>query len=336
MHITFDVVTALDALHVDYMEHGYEANGLCPMHEERTGKADNSPSWWINLSTGMHTCFSCGYKGNLLQLVCDVKDLYITSWGDAKAYDYQAAKDWLKISADVSVEQLLEQLNELPNYIKDVPKPIEMSEARLAVFIDPPAEELQKRNITLESAQHYGVLWDALKRSWILPLREPHFNKLMGWQEKGTVDRTFFNRPTGLPKSKTLFGVEKQNDSVVYVVESPLDCLRFHSAGFPGAVAICGSSASEDQIKLIRYSSKVIAAFDNPSMDNAGKKASKEMLEFGRKYGLNLFFFNYGSSGKKDPGDMTNEEIRWGVENAQSALFGELAYVQGNTQTVSS
>jgi hypothetical protein len=336
MHITFDVVTALDALHINFDEHGYEANGLCPQHYERTGKEDNSPSWWINLSTGMHTCFSCGYKGNLLQLVCDVKDLYIQSWGDVRAYDYQAAKEWLKISADVSVEQLMAQLDELPNYIKDIPKPIEMSEARLAVFVKPPLEHLQKRNLTPEAADSYGVVWDSTKHSWVLPLREPHFNKLIGWQEKGTVDRTFFNRPTGLPKSKTLFGIENQNELLAIVVESPLDCVRIASAGISGALAICGSSASEDQIKLLRYSQKIIAAFDNPNVDSAGLKASKEMLEWGRKYGLNLFFFNYGSSTKKDPGDMTDEEIRWGVENAQSALFGESAYVQGNTQTVSS
>jgi hypothetical protein len=79
----------------------------------------------------------------------------------------------------------------------------------------------------------------------------------------------------------------------------------------------------------------VIAAFDNPNIDNAGRKASKEMLVWGRKYGLNLFFFNYGDTNKKDPGDMTDAEIRWGVENAVTALFGESAYVQGNTQTVS-
>jgi hypothetical protein len=71
------------------------------MHFARTGKADNSPSWWINLSTGMHICFSCGYKGNLLQLVCDVKDFHLT-WNGVSVYDYDAAKEWLKISADVS------------------------------------------------------------------------------------------------------------------------------------------------------------------------------------------------------------------------------------------
>lgn len=336
MHIQFDVVSALDALGVDYDTHGNEANALCPQHYERTGKADNSPSWWINLTTGVHTCFSCGYKGNLVQLVCDVKEFYSFPWNSTvKLYDWEAAKEWLKISADVSVEQLLEQLSDLPKYISEVPKPLEMSDARLAVFTAPPADQLAKRNVTIEAANHYGILWNAVKQAWILPLREPHFMKLMGWQEKGTLDRTFFNRPSGLSKSKTLFGVDQQDESVAVVVESPLDCARIYSAGQVGAVAICGSSLSEDQVKLLRYSAKIIAAFDNPNLDKAGRKASKEMLEWGRKYGLNLFFFNYGATNKKDPGDMTDEEIRWGIENAVSALYGELAYVQGDAQTVS-
>lgn len=332
MHITYDVISALDALAVDYDVRGSEALGLCPQHEARTGKQDHSPSWWINLSSGMHTCFSCGYKGNLLQLVCDVKQFYIQSWGDVKAYDYQAAKDWLKISSDVSVESLLAQLNDLPTYIGSIPKPLEMSEARLAVFVAPPLDVLQTRSLTEVSTAKYGVLWDSTKKAWILPLREPHFNKLIGWQEKGTIDRTFFNRPTGLPKSKTLFGIENQNADVAVVVESPLDCVRLESAGVTGGLAICGSSPSEEQVKLLRYSSKIVAAFDN---DSAGHKASKEMLEWSRKYGLNLFFFNYGGSGKKDPGDMTDEEIHWGVDNAVSSIFGEQAYVQGDAKTVS-
>lgn len=318
-----DVAAAIQALGIQSTEHNAEANALCPMHYARTGKEDHSPSWWINLDSGQHICFSCGYKGNLAQLVCDVNEFY-TQIGDTHYYDYKAAQNWLAGISSIPVEKLMELLKSIPERIEAAPKPLEMSEARLAVFVAPPQEALDARNITAESAEAYGVLWDAKKQNWILPLREPHFSRLVGWQEKGTVDRTFFNRPAGLPKSKTLFGVNTQNADVVYVVESPLDCLRLHSAGFPGAVAICGSSPSEEQIKLIRYSNKVVCAFDS---DKAGNKASKEMLEFGRKYGLNLFFFNYGSSGKKDPGDMTDEEIAWGIENAKTALLGEQAYV---------
>jgi hypothetical protein len=327
-----DIQKIIDNLGIDVTLRGHEANGLCPMHGYRTGKEDNSPSWWINIETGMHICFSCGYKGNVLQLVADVNEFYYKGPDGKYLYDYTAARNWISSASSVSIEKLAEMLRSLPDRIEESPKPLEMSEARLAIYIDPPQDILESRGITLATAQKYNVLWDAKKKAWVLPLREPHFNKLMGWQEKGTIDRTFFNRPTGLQRSKTLFGIENQNESLAVIVESPLDVLRLDAAGVLGALATCGSSLSEEQIKLIRFSDKIVAAFDN---DKAGLNASAEMLKFARKYGLNLFFFNYGSSGKKDPGDMTDEEIRWGIENAKSSIFGESAYVQGNAQTVS-
>lgn len=322
-----DIPVVLEALGVDFSQRGNEANGLCPMHKQRTGKEDHSPSWWINLDSGQHICFSCNYKGNIVQLVCDINEFYKENWGANYSYDYTAAEEWVASIVEMPIERLMEMVKKLPNYIESSPKPLEMSEARLAVFVEPPLDALDDRNITAESARKYGVMWDKKKECWVLPLRDSMTSKLMGWQEKGTIHRTFFNRPTGLQKSRTLFGIENQNDTVVIVVESPLDCLRFHSAGISGAVATCGSVVSEEQIKLLRASEQVIAAFDNPKEDKAGKKASDEMLEFARKYGLNLSFFNYGDTGKKDPGDLTDEEIVWGVKNAKTALLGEKAYV---------
>jgi hypothetical protein len=194
---------------------------------------------------------------------------------------------------------------------------------------------LNSRNISREAAQAYGVLWDNKKKMWILPFREPTLKRLMGWQEKGTVDRTFFNRPAGLQRAKTLFGVDVQDDKIAIIVESPLDCLRLLSVGQVGGLATCGTTLSEDQIRLVRRSEKVICAFDNPNIDKAGKKASDEMRKFARKYGINLFFFNYGDSDKKDPGEMTDEEILWGIANAKSSVLGESAYVSGHAQAIS-
>ena len=334
--MTVDIESVLVALGIDFGLIGHEASAICPMHQKRTGKEDHNPSWFINLESGQHICFSCGYKGNVVQLVCDVKEFYQKSWGQyEEEYDYKAGREWLASVAQVSPERLLEILKSLPSYLPPDPKPLEMSEARLAVFVDPPQDALDSRSITLEAAQKYGVMWDNSRKTWILPLRDPHFRQLLGWQEKGTVDRTFKNRPAGLTKSSTLFGIENQNEDVVIVVESPLDCVRFASAGIAGAVAVCGSSVSEAQVKLLRYSEKVVIAFDNPNIDKAGKKACDEMRVWGRKYGMNVFFFNYGSSSKKDPGDMTDDELAWGIDNAKSAIYGESAYVQRNSETVS-
>lgn len=321
-----DVQLVLDNLGIKYEETGSEAKALCPAHFARTGKEDHNPSWFINLDTGQHICFSCNYKGNIAQLVCDVNEFYLNTFG-TYSYDYEAARLWLSQVSAIPVEKLLEMVKMLPNRIEASPKPLEMSEARLAVFTNPPAEAMASRNITQEAVDAYGVLWDSNKSAWILPIREPHFNRLMGWQEKGTLTRTFFNRPAGLQRSKTLFGIENQTDDVVIVVESPLDCLRIRSAGQVGAVATCGTSLSEEQIKLLRYSDKVVVAFDNPKVDKAGLKASEEMRKYARKYGINVFYFNYGSSGAKDPGDLTDDQIAWGIANAKSYVLGEQAYV---------
>jgi hypothetical protein len=233
-----NVERSLEALGIEYEDKGDNAQAICPMHERITGDPDHNPSWYIHLETGQHICFSCGYKGNLVQLVCDVKELYTPSWDGMPAqYDYSAGNRWLAGAIEVSIEELKEALGKIPQYISPPPRPIAMSEARLAIYVTPPESALESRNVTEAAALHYGILWNKNTYTWILPLRDPYNFKLMGWQEKGTVDRTFKNRPTGLQKSKTLFGVDKQVEAVSIVVESPLDCLRIYSAGYEGAVA---------------------------------------------------------------------------------------------------
>jgi hypothetical protein len=329
------VSRTLEALDIEYVERGDNSQAICPMHERITGNPDHNPSWFIHMETGQHICFSCGYKGNLVQLVCDVKEFYLAGLEGAYLYDYAAGNGWLSAATDVSVEELKEALGKIPQYISPPPKPLPMSEARLAIYVDPPQHALDQRHLTTESALAYGALWNKNTETWILPIRDADTNRLMGWQEKGTLDRTFKNRPAGVQKSKTLFGHANMSEEQVVVVESPLDCLRLYSAGVSSAVATFGAIVSEEQAKLLRYPDKIIAAFDNPNVDSAGRKASEQMRHYARKYGLNLFFFNYGDSGKKDPGDMTDEEIHWGIKNAKPAILGESAYVYGNAEALS-
>lgn len=329
------VSRVLEALDIEYVERGDNSQALCPMHERITGNPDHNPSWFIHMESGQHICFSCGYKGNLVQLVCDVKEFYVPSNEGTYLYDYGAGNGWLSTATDISVDELRESLGKIPQYMAPPPKPLPMSEARLAIYVEPPQYALEQRALIPESAMAYGVLWNKNTETWILPIRDADTNRLMGWQEKGTVDRTFKNRPAGVQKSKTLFGHANMHEEQVVVVESPLDCLRLYSAGVPSAVATFGAIVSEDQAKLLRYPEKIIAAFDNPNLDSAGRKASDQMRAYARKYGLNLFFFNYGDSGKKDPGDMTDEEIQWGVTNAKPAILGESAYVYGNSEALS-
>lgn len=318
-----NVEEILERLDISFSVRNNEANALCPAHVRLMGREDNNPSWWINLDTGQHICFSCGYKGGLPILVCDVKKLFTK---DGKP-DFTVAKKWLEDFTDVTVETLVEQATKLPSYIKDLPQFVPMSEARLALFTDVPDSALATRSVTRESADHYGVMWDGQNDRWILPLREPETGKLMGWQAKG-LDRYFRNFPAGLAKSKTLFGVGQQLDDIAIVVESPLDCLRLRSVGVEGGVALCGAMASPEQIKLLRGSSKLIIAMDNPKIDDAGRKMSEQFRKLALQYGLNLFFFKYGDTEAKDVGEMSDPEIHEGIRHAVSSVYGQTSYLQ--------
>lgn len=321
------VLEAVEALGIEVDVRAEEANGLCPMHAEITGKEDHNPSWWINLQTGQHICFSCGYKGGLLSLICDLNEFYETNWGGTKEYSYPQAKDWLARVTDVDPAEMVRQLKNMTGYVRQNTAPLPMSAARLAVYDAPSDKALMLRGVTSEACEKYEVKWDSKNNRWILPLRDAQQGTLLGWQEKGEGDRYFRNRPAGIEKSKTLFGLQNQQEEQVVVVESPLDAVRLASVGVAGAVATCGAIVSKEQIKLLRTSQKIICAFDNPKIDAAGKKASQEMRQAALKYGLNLFFFNYADSGKKDPGDMTKEEIYWGLQNAKSSVWGDAAFV---------
>jgi len=299
-----------------HAQRGTEVNGLCPMHKARTGKEDHRPSWWINSETGAHICFSCGYKGNIYTLISDIKGI-----------DYHDAREYIDDTAELPIDSLMKRIKELPQYIQAEPEQIPMSEARLAVYTDAPDIELKKRFLTRESVDVHGVRWDTKLESWILPIRDPNDGSLWGWQEKGARGRFFKNQPTGVKKSKTVFGVEIMDDDLIknylLVVESPLDAVRLTGLGYQ-AISTFGAIISEDQAKIMRRVPKVIAAFDN---DKAGHIANEQMRGFSHKYGMELSYFNYTGIDVKDVGDMVEEEIKRGIQTARTSVLGKAAYL---------
>jgi DNA primase len=292
-------------------QRGVELEGLCPMHKARTGKEDNHPSWWFNTDNGMHLCFSCGYKGNIFTLVRDLKGI-----------DYFDAQEFVNEQKESTADYLLARLRDLPVY--EVPEePLEMSEARLAVFTEPPEIELRKRFLTSDAARKCGVLWDPKTSAWILPIRNPENYNLWGWQEKGAQGRFFKNQPGGVKKSKSMFNIENMSTDTVIIVESPLDVVRLESVGYTGAVSPYGAALSDSQAKILRNAKTIMAAYDK---DDAGRKASEEIVKFAHTYGMNLTFFNYNGIDVKDIGDMTEEQIHWGIKHARHMVEGKAAY----------
>lgn len=298
-----DVESTLRGLGIEGVEYGDEFIARCPKHFERVGKEDNNPSFSINMESGLFNCFSCGYKGNINRLVADLKGVTVE----------EAEELVVKPPLDSS---------RLPSaYVKVKDRSI--AESTLSRFTSPPMWALRARRLTAEACERYGVLWNPINESWITPIRAPYTNKLMGWQEKGQTSRMFKNFPAVfLKKSETLYGLDTFSGGKMIVVESPLDAVRLYSEGIEGGVSTMGVRVSDRQLDLMSMADQVIFALDNPAVDRDAKVATQELYRRTRGKLRNVYFFDYGDSTDKDPGDMESLYIHLGLANATSRMVG--------------
>lgn len=272
----------------------------CPAHKERTGKEDNNPSFWINGDNGLFICFSCQWKGGLQTLV-----------------RYLGGNTDDITDIDVTVDRLTARIKQLLE--GDKPKKQEYApihESMLQAFKPVPSEISLSRGLLPEAVAKYGVKWNSNQGNWIIPIRDPMTNQLLGWQEKGHKTR-YFKNTTGVKKSEALFGYEHYKGGDMIVVESPLDVIRLASLNIEGAVATYGCAVSETQWSMIRGAARPIFALDN---DAAGKKCTEDLRFKAMDIGLSSWFFNYAQTDQKDVGGMSKKEIEWGLQNARHIL----------------
>ena len=280
-----------------------EAWALCPSPKH----TDRDPSWSINLTTGEHNCFSCGWGGGYIDLVRSRK-------GWTKKEDREQAEAWVRQRGGIGVA--VKKMRGVQVWEKK--KAEHVDEYDLALFRDPPSYCLDERDLDLSSTEAYGVLWDDRKKHWIIPIRDPFTNELMGWQAKGK--RYFANYPENIEKSRALFGYHLLGDTA-YLLESPLDAVRLHTYNIDGAVASYGVHVSDIQMDLIcERSDTLYVCLDN---DKAGRTMEGEIWERYRRR-IRLLFANYDQvqrpNYKKDFGEMEPHEIEWALDNAISAL----------------
>lgn len=277
-----------------------EVIGWCPMHKERTGREDGSPSWSINRETGMHQCFSCGYKGGIVKLAMDVLGL-----------DLWDALSWTRengVSLTDAVERFGARVSDVPmvpRHVDDGTKDVAREYATLAL---PPDAALEGRGLSKESALAYGLRWK--NDGWVIPIRLPS-GKLIGWQEKS--EHRFRNYPVGVRKGQTLFGIELLNDQEAVLVESPLDVVRLHTLGYECGLASFGATVSAEQMELlILRCNAVVLGLDN---DIAGVTSAETVWKKYRER-IRIKFLNYLTTDAKDVGDMTEDEVDYAIGQA--------------------
>lgn len=282
---TTDIATLLTNLGVEVKRAGErEISAKCPVHLRTTGREDNSPSWSMNAETGLWICYSCNARGTLPQLVGELT-------GEA---------DSIKAVQTLLLQSGIERLT-LPDRVETEP-PVDW--VSYYQFSDVPSRILNKRMISPEMAKHYGIRYDRGSSAIVVPIVS-RFGELMGWQEKGTS--WVRNRPTGVNKSRTLFGIERFTSKTAVLVESPLDVARFASSiEGPQALATFGAYVSKEQARLIAdVADKLIIAFDN---DKAGKEGAINLLKYLPRLKRGIHWLPYKTK-VKDIGEMNDDQL---------------------------
>lgn len=282
---------------------GGEAWALCPgPHAKRVGDVDRHPSWSVNLTSGQHFCFSCGWGGPFIALIRYTEDL-----------DDKQAERWIKDHG--GMDYVRSRLEGRVAFEKE--KAEAVTEARMVMFDDPPEWALKEKDVSLASCLAYGVRWNPGRDTWIFPIRDPVDNHLMGWQEKG--GGYFNNFPKHVEKSLTIFGYHLlPPGQQAKVEESPIDAVRLHTYGIEGGVSTYGAHVSDEQVALLADRTQdVMWCFDN---DGPGRHAEREMFNAHRKRFRKMWFAAYDPKDPKDHGEMPIRDVRWSLDHAVSKM----------------
>lgn len=315
-----DLEGALGDLGIFGRIRGDELVALCPNPQH----ADTSPSWSINMNTGKHFCFSCGFGGSFQWLVQIVNGMRA---GEASA--------WIKTQKiRVGLEPVESEATEVQKIL----------EADLWEFDEPPLLERETRGaISAEACEKLEILWWDKHKMWVFILRDPWTDRVIGYQTKGTGENSHIvdNYPPRMKKASTVFGyrhLKSTGDSgLVVVLENPLKTAMVYDAGYERVVATCGSSFTDYQVNDLLWpvADEVILMLDN---DPAGHKAMQRFITQNPYARSSTRIFHYGESVRnengayvhtpdgRDPGDLTHVEIVQGILRATPAAF---SYFQG-------
>jgi DNA primase len=158
------------------------------------------------------------------------------------------------------------------------------------------------RKINTSSLAKFSLGYSEKQDMVTVPVHSPDGMPL-GFVGRSIEGKEFKNTP-GLPKSKTLFNLNRvKTADRVYVVESSFDAIRLDQVGLP-SVATLGSNVSNTQIELLqKYFNNIIVIADN---DEAGGNMKTKIVE---KLGSRVSVIQLNKQ-YKDIGDMLDEDIK--------------------------
>jgi len=260
---------------------------FCPFHAN-----NRTPAGEVDKNNGTFFCFSCHKIADLVELVMHIS---------GRTY-FESVRFIKNKEQEGNLEQEVnKQLYKKPDFVafdelilKRLYNNLLMSERAKDYF--------RYRKLEATSWSKFSLGYSDKQDMVTVPVHSPD-GMPVGFVGRSVEGKEFKNTP-GLPKSKTLFNLNRvKTADRVYVVESSFDAIRLDQIGFP-AVATLGSNVSNIQIELLqKYFNNIIVIADN---DEAGGNMKSKILE---KLGSRVSVIKLDKQ-YKDIGDMTDEEIK--------------------------
>ena len=295
--------------HVKLRKSGSNFIGLCPFHSEKT------PSFHVHAERQFFYCFGCHAKGDVIHFVERMEGLSFADALRWLGERYGIPLDNRSRSIDRKAGErriLLEIQAKAGGYFR---RELAAGTARQAQrYLEArglTSESRERFGIGFAPRRSGGLLQelraayslDQLRLSGLIQRNErdsSHFDRFRGrvmfpiWNEAGKIvgfggralgeeQPKYLNSPeTPLyNKSGTLYALNLARESVrrqgrAVLVEGYMDCIALHQAGIGNAVAVCGTSLTEAQVRLLgRFTKKVVVNFDP---DEAGDSATLRSL----------------------------------------------------------
>lgn len=303
---------------------------LCPFHANT-----ESAAFSVNKSNGLFYCFneSCNAQGNIESLVMNTtgKNMFASL----------RLIDRVKANKQVDVTSIIKkniEEDKLPTFSRDV-----LDKMYVLFWKNEEAQDYMfGRGFTKETLKHYRVGYSPKKKLVVVPMYDN-----MG-EPVGVIGRAInskrFRNSNDLPKSKTLWNIHNAKRSPkVVITEASFDAMRVWQATGIESVACLGSQFSAAHAAQIdKYFTHVVIMTDDDQKlttsgncrrcktnghdecigHNTGLELGHSIAEASR--GLTVTWAHLDSlkrfDGMKDAGDMTDDQIRYSIDNAVSNI----------------
>jgi len=294
VHHNVDIRRVLDGLDLGPTLIGHEFVMLCPFHKEHS-----NPNLEVNSETGLFHCWVCGQKGNIAQLIMDLRTV-----------SYREAIHYLEEYSDVpTVAETRERnLRELEQILKSPTKP-DYPAIDISPFMRGSAWWRCIRGYNPDTITEFSLGYDIRHHRAVIPVS--FMGKWVGIIRRATTDtqlpRYLYDRD--FPKGRLLYSWDRVPESAnrCILVEGSTDVHKLYSYGYPEAVAILGTGITVEQQRLIteRFD-EVVLLMDN---DPAGHIATLRNAEQLVSCVARVMIAPYDEITTKDPGEMSSTEV---------------------------